>query len=548
MALARSPSSTLEATEGGGSALTGRWAAVALVVVVVVVYLPSLGGGFLNLDCPWLVEENEIVRRGVGGLSAIWLDLSRETRLVLGAEYLPIRDTTHWIEHHVAGLGPRPTRIANLVIYLGAVLLFRGTLKRALGGGVAPEVAAWLFAVHPVHVESVAWVAGRKDVLALLFVAAALRAHAGESRWRPFVVPALLLCAVLSKSMAVAAMGLLWAVDLLARRRPDPRVYVPAAVVLALAMLVHVHVGGLVGIVSTPLGGSRWSAAAAMGRVWLEYLGSVFVPTSLSIVRDAPEVTSWSLVAVTGWALLLVWAALGARLAATRGSTEGRPVVLAAFVWFFVPLLPVSQVFVPLQNFSADRYLFLSVMGPALLVAALMEGMGDRKALGGTLVLAGGLALFTLQRADLFADSVKVFTDARDKTERAPLATYQLGQALEALGEDERAIRAYADTLERSPQPTEEARRATNNLGKLHARHGRLAKAEKVLARGAKLWPRDAQIAFNLAEVLARQPSRAREGAAHYRDALIRFPSHAPGRDAFEARYGSGATPPADVP
>lgn len=496
-----------------------RWsrlfAPAALAFVLVLLYLPSLRGGFLNLDDPWLIEENPFFRPDLpNSLSVIWFELGQKTRLTLGAEYLPVRDTSFWLEARLWGLDPQVLRVTNLAIYIGACLVFRAAFRRALGGGITAEAAAWLFAVHPVHVESAAWLAGRKDVLALLFVALAIYVHAGEGKYRFIWVPLLVLLAGLSKAMAIVAIGLLLATDLLARQRPDPKVYGVTAVVCAGVALLAMRVGDLVGMTTSPLGGSRWTAAAGMGRAWLHYIEAVFNPTSLSIVHDPPD-GEWGLLPVLGWALVAVWGAMAWVLFRSRNDDgDNKPLLAVAFLWFFVPLLPVTQIFLPLENFWTDRYLFLSVMGPCLLFGGFLEMMGDRRAIGGMLVLAGGLAIFTWQRAGLFADSIRVFRDAQEKTESEPLAPYQLAQAYEAAGKDPAAIKAYREVLHRQRGRGEAARRATNNLAKLLARQGKLASAERVLRRGRKLWPRDPKILANLAQVLSRRSGKEAEAQA----------------------------------
>src|SRR5262245_33835197 len=173
-----------------------------LAALVTAAYAPSLGGGFLNYDDGWLVEKNPVLERGdVGALAAIWTDLGARTREGLGAEYLPVRDTFVWLERRAFGASAAAMRSIGLALYLGGVLLMRAYLVRALPG--VGEVAAWLFALHPVHAESAAWLAGQKDLLALLFVAAALVLYAADRRL--WAVPGLVLAAVLAKSVAVIA-------------------------------------------------------------------------------------------------------------------------------------------------------------------------------------------------------------------------------------------------------------------------------------------------------------------------------------------------------
>lgn len=522
-----------------------RFAPVALAVAITVVYAGSLGGGFLNLDDPWLIEQNPLIQpETTGAISKIWLDWSRETRLILGAEYLPMRDMSFWLEARLWGLGPGALRLSNLALYIGACLMMRAALRRTFGGGVTAEAAAWLFALHPVHVESVAWLSGRKDVLAMLFVAIALFVHTGEGRKRIVLVPLLVGLAGLSKAMAISALGLLFAHDLLTRQRPEAKIYVPTGIVCGLIAWVAMQVGDQVGMTTDPLGGSRSSAAAGMGRVWLSYLQAIVYPTNLSIIHDPPQVTTWGIVSIAGWLVILAWGAAGLFVlnkgqARSEHEHSGKPLVLASWIWFVVPLIPVSQIIFPLENFWADRYLFLSVMGPALLAGAFFEIAGDRKALGIGLVLAGGAGLFTWKRAHLFRDSISVLRDAQEKTKHEPLAPYQLGQAYEAAGKPSSAARAYREVLARAKGNQEAARRATNNLAKLLAREGKLKKAEELLIRGRSLWPRDPKIFANLAEVVARQPGREDEARLLYEQLIRHHPHYAPGLKRYQERYGN---------
>lgn len=494
-----------------------------LVLVTAVAYLPSLAGGWLNWDDPWLIRDSPVLRSGdPGELWRIWTDLSRETRLVLGAEYLPLRDTELWLEARLFGLSPQVLRTTNLLIYLAAVLAFRGALRKSLPEHpLAAEAAAWVFALHPVHVESVAWLAGRKDVLALAFVGAALHVYAGEGRRRPWLVPLLLAAAHLSKSMTVTAVGLLVAQDLLRRRRPELRILAAAAAIAAVTLALHVWVGQRVGMTEPPAGGSHLSQLATMGPVWLRYMWVLIWPGALSLVQDVMVRTRWDAAAIAGYLALAGWGALGWVLWRRRA----QPMLLAAWLWFVVPLLPVSQVLFPLQNQMADRYLFLSAMAPALLAAWAV-----RRAPRGGLAAAGAaslaLAFATAERSSLFADSAAVFADAAQKTRLSPIAPYQLGQALEEAGEPAAAVPHYQETLRRAAGRGEAGRRATNNLAKLLARADRLHEAERVLAAGRLSWPDDPKILANLAEIVRRR-GREAEARRLFHELARRFPDYA---------------------
>lgn len=515
-----------------------RWLPAVLAVAVAVVYLPSLGGGFLNYDDPWLVRDNPVYTAPFRhALRTIWTDLGPAARNQLGAEYLPLRDTSHLLEFMVAG-GPYAglMRAVQLALYIGAVLLLRLALLRSLPQRWAAELAVWLFALHPVHAESVAWLAGRKDVLALLLLAGAFAVHAGTSRHRPWAVPLLLAGACLSKSMSAAAIALLPAIDLLKWRRPDWRVYGLSLLLCVPLAMVALHVGRMVGMPVPFWGGSRFHAAATMGPLWLRYLGLAVWPSGLSLVHDVPVREAWDVPAVAGISAMLVWAVLGAALARRR-----RPLVLAAWLWFVVPLLPVSHVVVSIENRMADRYLFLSVMGPALLAGVALLRLGRRGlVLGGTAAVA--LALLTALRAPLFTDSVLVFADATAKTTVNAIGPYQLGMALMEAGRDDEAMAAFRQAIARAQPPRVVGRKAINALSRLLARRGELAEGEDLLRRAARDWPADPIVLGNLAEVLARR-GRAQEAQALFLDVIRRFPDYTWARDHYRLHFGEPLLP-----
>lgn len=530
------PDLTSSARKGSETArreVLDRWLPAALAATVLVVYLPSLPGGYLNWDDPWLIENNPLLNHPTfSSLVAIWSDFSVRTRLALGAEYLPVRDTSLWLESALFGLHPQALRITNLGLYVAAISLVRLTLLRIIPHRGAAELASWWFALHPVHVESVAWLAGRKDVLSLLFVGAALWVHARGTPRPRAVVPALLLVSHLSKSLTVVAAGLLLAQDLLLRRRPDARLYAACLAVAGAVLAIDVEVGRSVSMVGEPAGGSRLAALITMGPVWTRYLGLLVWPPGLSLVQDVAIRTSWDPPSVLGYAIVLFWASAGIFLWRRRSE----PLLLASWLWFFVPLLPVSQVLFPLQNRMADRYLLFSVLAPALLFALATRRWPRPATIIVTLSITA-LVPFTAARAALFADSASVFADATLKTKRSPVAPYQLGQALEQRGDRGGARLAYAEVLRRAPEPNEVARRATSNLSKLLAKDGKLGEAEQLLRRAVRVWPRDPKIVGNLAEVLARQ-GRHPEARRLFQRVMAEHPKYEVGRQAYERWYG----------
>jgi protein O-mannosyl-transferase len=484
--------------------------AAALAIAVVLAYLPSLGGGFLSWDDPWLVEHNPtLATHDARSLSRIWTDFGSQTRVALGAEYLPVRDTVVWIETALFGLSARALRMANLLWYAAAVLLLRAYLLRALGP--RGEWAAWLFALHPAHVESVAWIAGHKDTLALLAIAGALVLHARGGRARWFIAP-LLGVAHLCKAVTVVGIVLLLAHDWLARRRPDWRVYAPAAVFAAGAVWLHASVGAAVGMQSAR------ASLAASGAIWPAYLRLAAWPGALSILHDVPSPALW------GHGLVLALGAIA--FALVRKSR----LPLFAWIWFVAPLLPVSGLLFSLQNALADRYLLLSLLGPCALLAAAPV----RPAL--TLALALALGACTGLRAELFRADVPLFEDAARKTETSAAAPFKLGTSYAAAGRLDEAAAAYREAVRREPRG-ESGRAATNDLAALLAKRGDLRGAEAVYRVARRTWPDDPKLLGNLAEVVARQ-GRRDEARALFLELIARFPRYQPGRRNYDLRFG----------
>jgi len=509
-----------------------------LVLAVGLVYLPSLSGGFLNLDDPWLIQHNPVFREpSRQGLVQIWSDFSAAARLSLGAEYLPIRDTSVWLDALCDGLSPRAMRFGNLAIYVLALLCLRGALRRALGTTLAVELAIFAFALHPVHVESVAWLTGRKDVLALLFVALALYVHSGVSRLRPMIVTALLVCAYLAKAQAVIAGGLLVAHDLLAGRRPEARVYAPVFVSAGLVALLHASVGRVVSMTGPPAGGSRLHAAFTFAEVLARYLGMLVYPTRLSVVYDVPARLQLTLVGALGLGVVHAWFGIGIFVWRRRQQR----VVLAAWLWFVVPFLPVSQVLFPLQNRMADRYLLFSVLALSLLLCFALERVPATLrgyALGAAAVAVLGLGLASFERSALFGNSASLFEDATHKTRTSELAPFQWALALEAKHDRPGAEAAYAEVLRRSSSATEAGRRATNNLARAYAQENRLDDAAQLLRAGRRSWPTDPKILSNLAIIVARQGKSA-EAEQLTAELHQRFPSFRPGQRSTSDYYSA---------
>ena len=183
---------------------------------------------------------------------------------------------------------------------------------------------------------------------------------------------------------------------------------------------------------------------------------------------------------------------------------RNRPQLLVAMGFFLVPLLPVSQIIAPLQNRMADRYLWWSVWALCVFLVRLVERWPRFGASLSSAFLLFWLTV-TAERAALFGDSALAFADATTKTNKSGIAPYQLAMALDEQGATERARDAFEEVWRRTRGRDETSRRATNNLARLEARQGNLARAEWVLRRGLQYFPNDPVMQGNLVKVLAKQ-------------------------------------------
>lgn len=520
-----------------------------LAITLFTAYVPSLRAGFYGLDDVWLFRDNPFLDPPrLAGLKSIWFDFSVATRLLLGAEYLPVRDTASWLAVGASSMSATWLRFELLSLYVVAVLMFRAALLGSVRDRSVAELAAWLFALHPVHVESVAWLSGSKDVLALFFLSAGLAAYAWRRPSYGWSVPLLFALAYFSKSAAVVGPALLVISDLLASRKVATRVVVTTALLAVAATIIHLKIGASVQMVSAPYGGSRWATFWTMGTVWLRYLGIAVWPPALSLFHHVPVIAHPSATSVLGYALLVLWAAAGA--ATWR---RGNPLVLAAFLLWIVPLAPVSQIVFPLQNQMADRYLLLSVAGPCLLFSAacaprtIAPPRGPsrwQRVAGAVTATAAILALLfsTFTRSEVFADETRLYLDAFRKEPDHPGAAYQIGWLLESFARPAAAERWYRRALD-APSTQRARAMAASNLARILARRGDLAAAESVLETARRSFPDDPQLLGNLAEVVLRR-GRDADARRLFDELVRRFPNYAPGRKRFELHYGSAAPTP----
>lgn len=327
--------------------------------------------------------------------------------------------------------------VVNLLLFALAAFLLVRLLHDLFRSPWLAGAAGLLFAVHPVHVESVAWLAGRKDLLSLVFVLLAHRAYRrrraqpGEGWGVSWGAAALLLLGGLSKGTVWTWAGVL-AIDeaLEARRGGRPGAgwrLLPCVVVGLGGVALDAWIGAAYGPGAVDHGVSTAALLAAMAGVHWGYVAHVLLPTGLALDYAVDPAGTWSAPA-TWLGLLLGLAAVVGLLAALR---RGRALVaLAAGIWI-LSLAPVNNVWPRTTVLMADRYLVVAAIGLYLAVAALLARTGPARPwiLGTAALVLGALCV---ARTRTFADSARVWDDSLQHAPHSALAWFQRGQAAAA--------------------------------------------------------------------------------------------------------------------
>ena len=443
-----------------------------VLAVTAVAYLPSLDNGFTNWDDPLYVTANEAVRRLSPHSAAGFF-----TSFTAG-NYHPLTLLSLAVNQRLFGGAAASFHTVNLALHLAntlLVFLIATLLSRPVAGSsspgsrtVAPFVAALLFGVHPLHVESVAWIAERKDVLSTFFFLAAwlsyLRHHPLKLGWSWYWLSVVLLAlSLLSKSMGVSFPLVIFLSDRLFRRSVDRRMLLEKVPFLALSLgfgavaLIAQRSGEAIRLSADfPL----WKTPFIAGYGLVFYLVKLVVPLGLSAFYPLPGTPGAALPPVLPAALLLALALAAAVLSLGRHRERLRFGVL----FFLVSILPVLQI-VPIgQAVTADRYTYLPSFGLFWLAgegfARLLQRLSGPRRGGWTRAAAAwaGLALavvclaqLTWRRTQVWRDGVTLWENVITSYPDSALARKNLGIARHERSDAAGAVEDLTVALRQTP-------------------------------------------------------------------------------------------------
>jgi tetratricopeptide (TPR) repeat protein len=514
-----------------------RLAAVLLSLLLAVttgaVYARACANGFVNYDDGPYVTDNPHVRAGLTAEGLAWAF----TTTTMG-NWHPLTWLSFQLDATLYGSRAWGFHLTNVLFHVGSTLALFAALVGMTGAPWRSGLVAALFALHPLHVESVAWVAERKDALSTFFGMLALLAYLryvrrpGPSRY--LGVAGLFVLSLMAKPMLVTLPCLLLLLDYWPLGRFDadrgatagPRKRVVAEKIPLLALAAAFSVIAL-------YAQGRGGAVRSLERVPVEarlanalvsyvaYLRKFFWPADLAPFYPHPgsALPFWQ---VAGAGLLL-----GAVTALAVWQARRRPYFIVGWLWYLGSLVPVVGIVQVGDQAMADRYTYVPLVGVSLMVSWGLADLATRWQLPPLLPAVGAAALvaacaaLTWVQVGYWHDSTSLWEHACGVTPDNYLAQFNLGHALY----EEDRLRAAIQHFSESARVRPGFAAAYNNRGRALFRQGRTADAMRDYAEALRLDPDYADAHNNLAIALL-ETGKSAEAIEHYQAAVRQDPDN----------------------
>jgi protein O-mannosyl-transferase len=536
---------------------------LGLTTINLAIYSPVRNFSFINWDDGIYVRNNPHVVHGL-----TWQGVGWAFTTGYAANWHPITWLSHMLDVQMFGVTAGPQHITNVVLHiLSSVLLF-AVLYRLTGASVKSAFVAAIFAVHPLHVESVAWVAERKDVLSTMFAMCVLLAYSfyvERPSWvRWFAVIVAFALGLMAKPMLVSLPLVLLLVDCWPLRRVrDPLEWSArrACIFEKIPLLILAIASSVITFIAQQQGGTVRSLQAVpltlrLGNVVTSYcfylVKSVWPADLAAFYPYVPSPWPW---VVAGIALLTAISVIAVRVRLSR------PYLFTGWFWYLLTLVPVIGIVQAGRQARADRYTYFPLIGLAIIVAWGIPELfqcwkyGKFVAVlgaGGVIILCIGLSRV---QAGYWQNDETLWTHAIDATGDNYLAYGNLARDLVANGRSQEAIGMFNQALRsgaqlevmpdlseirsglgfaladsgRSDEAVERFQEAIrenpdlaeahNGLGTALAQQGKAAMAIVEFQRALEIRPDDVRIQTNLGNVLA-QSGRTKEAIESYNKAL----------------------------
>jgi tetratricopeptide (TPR) repeat protein len=509
--------------------------AVGLAALTIVAYRPAWHGGFLWDDDDYIIK-NELLT-APDGWQRIWFSLDSPS------QYFPLTYSTFRIEHALWGLNTTGYHWVNLLLHVGNALLVWAVLARLKVPG--SWLAAAIFALHPVQVESVAWITERKNVLMGFFFLLTLLAwiaFADERTRRSWIFYCLALIfyalALSAKTTACTLPAALFLILWLEKKPITKRrlIQILPFVVLGIGMGLlavwweHYHQGTNRGLFTFLSPVERILVASRA--VWF-YVSKIFWPSNLTFIYPKWNISPANLIDY-------IWLAAGIVACVIIYFSRryfGRSVEVAAtfFVITLSPVLGFIMLFTFRYTFVADHYQYLACIGPIALASAGIVSLSDKFAqhrgviISAALLLVASLGMLTWRQAATYTDIETLWRTTLARNPKCWMAETNLGLVLLQKGKIDDGIVHYQSALRMQPDSWD----AEYNLGTALLGKGQVDEAILHCERAVRMRPTDPDALVSLGDALF-QKGRIDEAISHYQKAITVHPDH------FLARYSLG--------
>jgi protein O-mannosyl-transferase len=516
-----------------------RLLGLVLLISTIGAYWYLLRCDFVFFDDPSYITENPQVRMGLNRGSLTWALTTFHS-----SNWHPLTWLSHMLDCDLYGLNPAGHHLTNLIFHVGNTLLLFLFLHEATGASWRSFFVAALFSIHPLHVESVAWVSERKDVLSTFFWMLTLLAYVRYARqpgiWRYAGVFFFFTLGLLAKPMLVTLPFVLLLLDYWPIERTNPRsplgggrqwrewsrlflekapLFLLSTASSALTYLAQSEGGAVVS-----LGGLSFGVRVANGLVaYVLYLISMLWPANLSAFYPHPGMS------LEPW-LVMVSAVLLIGLSGTAmQQASRRPYFLVGWLWYLGTLVPVIGLIQVGDQAMADRYTYIPLIGLFIAMVwgltAVFESCKVRRIFVVSLVCTVFLALIVGTHLQLrhWQTTTSLFEHSIRVTKNSYLAHFILSQVKEVKGNLDEARFHYNKAVEINPAFVAKMH---NRTGYYLAEQGQLDVAMSEFEKATQIFPDYANAHNNLGVVLAKK-GHYDKALAHFSEALRISPGEA---------------------
>ncbi len=540
---------------------TALWICLCTALLTFAVYGQVKDHPFIDFDDYEYITENPHVRSGLSIDNIVWAFTSYHSN-----NWHPITWISHMVDIQIFGLNPAGHHLVNVCFHILNTILLLLLLRRMTGDLWPSAFVAALFALHPLHVESVAWAAERKDVLSTFFWLLTTWMYVRYTEtpdWKRYGLVILIFAlGLMAKQMLVTLPFVLllldyWPLGRIAGRGGQKQAPVSRLIVEKIPLFALALSAAIIVFVVQQQSGVLYSLTPFPFQIRLEnalvsyvgYMGMMLWPVNLAVFYPHP-LDSLALWKVLGAAGLLI-----AISAAVIWKGRRHPYLITGWFWYLGTLVPVIGLVQVGVQAMADRYTYIPLIGLFIMIAwggsdvvsslSRQQFIGTKRDQPGDVVLPPGrpektqkagkaelfvpsriifglgvavlliLSFLTWKQVAYWRDNVTLYTHAARVVPDNYWASNNLGAALASRGQIDAAVTWFAESLKIMPYYPG----ANQNMAAALYKQGRYEEAEPLLAKALKLQPRNPDLHVTLGAVLLKMGKNA-EAAAHFQEAI----------------------------